>query len=167
MNSAIHRGRTVGCPFANCGRFFVSTAALVLHLEGGRCASGVDRQQVNRYVRQIDKKNVITDPSRLLTGGSEHVEKKWIATEASWNGYSYECYLCHSGFKSLAVLNTHLASPRHQDKIYVCPAPECRIKFSVLSGLCQHIESEKCGVSKFKQVRETMDMISNFGRLTF
>jgi hypothetical protein len=168
LNSSVHRPKDVVCPFRGCGLKFVSCSALVLHLEGGACRSGIDRTTINRYVRQYDTSNIITDPSRLLTNGATSDNTKYYATERSWNGYKYECYLCHSNFSSLASLNQHLASPIHQDKIYICPASTCRARFTALSALCQHIESEKCGVSKFKVVQNTMDsFLGQMGRLTF
>ncbi|KAJ6600946.1 hypothetical protein DFH09DRAFT_553692 [Mycena vulgaris] len=166
LNSAIHRPKDVPCPGKGCGLAFVSRSALLLHLESGTCSSGADRQTVNRYVRQYDTQNIVTDPARLLTGaGGSQVT--YSATDAAWNGSAYECYLCHAGYRSLAALNQHLASPRHQDKIYMCPLSTCRQHFPTLSGLCQHIESERCGVSKFKVVQNTMDgLMGKMHRLT-
>ncbi|KAJ7511592.1 hypothetical protein B0H11DRAFT_1952170 [Mycena galericulata] len=164
LNSALHRPKDVPCPGKGCGLAFVSRSALILHLESGSCASGADRQTINRYVRQYDTNNVITNPARLLTGGEVTT---YLATSAAWNGSAYECYLCHGGYRSLAALNQHLASPRHQEKMYVCPLSTCRAPFPTLSGLCQHIESERCGVSKFKVVQNTMDdLVGKMRRLT-
>ncbi|KAJ6517249.1 hypothetical protein C8R47DRAFT_250607 [Mycena vitilis] len=167
LNSALHRPKDVPCPGKGCGLAFVSRSALILHLESGTCKSGADRQTINRYVRQYDTKNIITDPARLLTGGGGGSDVTYTATSRSWNGSAYECYLCHVGYRTLAALNQHLASPRHQDKIYVCPLNVCRQHFPTLSGLCQHIESERCGVSKFKVVQNTMDdLVGKMRRLT-
>ena len=167
LNSSVHRPKDVACPFRGCDKKFVSRSALVLHLEEGACRSGIDRATINRFVRQYDTNNIITDPSRLLTSGTASDNTKYYASERSWNGYRYECYLCHSGYSSLTSLNQHLSSPIHQDKIYICPASTCRARFTTLSALCQHIESEKCGVSKFKAVQHTMDsVLGQMGRLT-
>ena len=167
LNSSVHRPKDVVCPFRGCDRTFVSRSALVLHLEEGACPSGIDRATLNRYVRQYDKNNIITDPSYLLTSGTDSDNTKYYATESSWNGRGYECHLCHSSYPSLASLNQHLASPIHQDKIYNCPASSCRSRFTTLSALCQHIESEKCGVSKSKAVQHIMDrLLGQIGRLT-
>lgn len=139
---------------------------MILHLESGSCRSGVNRRVIDNYVRQYDRSNFITNPSRLLTAGnSENIS--YGATQASWNGSSYECYLCHSDFVSLHALNQHLASPRHQSRIYNCPLNSCRIEFSTLSALCQHIESERCGVGKFRVVQNTMnEVVGRVGRIT-
>ncbi|KAF9471814.1 hypothetical protein BDN70DRAFT_845083 [Pholiota conissans] len=169
LNSSAHRPKDVVCPFRGCGAKFVSRSALVAHLENGACASGVDRTAVNRYVRQFDTNNIITDPSRLLTGSSANPDQNihYIATDASWNGRGFECCLCHNVYRSLNALNQHLASPRHQDQIYLCRGPSCGQRFNVLSALVQHIESEKCGVSKFKAVQNAMDsVLGQMGRLT-
>ncbi|KAJ7264778.1 hypothetical protein C8J57DRAFT_407549 [Mycena rebaudengoi] len=167
LNSATHQPKDVICPGRGCGQAFVSRSALVLHLESGNCRSGATRQIVDRYVRQYDTNNVITDPSRLLTGGSGGDTVRYYATAAAWNGAAYECYLCHRGYRSLPALNQHLASPAHEDKIYVCPLSTCRAHFPTLSGLCQHIESERCGVAKFKVVQNTMEsLVGGMRRLT-
>jgi len=164
LNSSIHRPKEVKCPF-RCGMAFVSRSALVLHLEAGGCSSGIDRKTVNRYVRQFDKSGVITDPSRLLTSGSEDVT--YMATRASWNGRGYECYLCDNEYSTLKGLNQHLTSPRHQEKVYICRGPSCGCRFVALSALVQHIESEKCGVLKYRAVQSTMDsLLGQMGRLT-
>jgi len=137
-------------------------------MESGTCASGIDRDGVNRIVRQYDKNNVITDPSRMITAGDSGQQSRFYATSRAWNGMGYECYLCHNTYGTLAALNQHLASPRHQDQIYICPLSTCRIRFRTLSGLCQHIESESCGVSKFRAVQNTMEnLIGNMKRIAF
>ncbi|KAJ7177404.1 hypothetical protein C8R43DRAFT_1193400 [Mycena crocata] len=153
LNSSIHRPKEVICPGRGCGLGFVTRSALLLHLEAGTCSSGSNRQTVNRIVRQYDTNNVITNTARLLTGGDNQVN--YMASAASWNGSAYECYLCHGGYRSLAALNHHLASPtRHQS-------------FTTLSALCQHIESERCGVFKFKAVQNAMnDLMGGMRRLT-
>ncbi len=168
LNSGIHRPKNTHCPFG-CGSSFISNSALVLHLEAGACSSGVNRNAVNRYVRQLDTNHVITDPSRLITGGSSGNEEiEYYATDASWNGSGFECYLCHNVYSTLKGLNQHLASPRHQDKIYICPGVNCRIHFSALSALCQHIESGRCDVLKFRAVQATMDRyLGQMNRLTY
>ncbi|KAJ6460274.1 hypothetical protein C8R45DRAFT_912779 [Mycena sanguinolenta] len=165
LNSSLHRPKDVPCPGKGCGLAFVSRSALLLHLESGTCESGADRPTINRYVREYDTQNVITHPSRLIAGPGDNTTYK--ATARSWNGTAYECYLCHGEYRTLVSLNQHLASPRHQAKLYMCPLSVCREPFTTLSGLCQHIESERCGVAKFKVVQRTMDnLMGQMRRLT-
>ena len=112
---------------------------------------------VDEFVKRLDSTGVITDPSRLLEGGSGssrvEVTGTW-ATGRAWNGREYECYLCtrYRGFPSLAALNQHLQSPAHAEKRYKCPSAwsGCGREFSTLSGFVQHMESEQCGVYRFK-----------------
>ncbi|KAG1879504.1 hypothetical protein C8R48DRAFT_685828 [Suillus tomentosus] len=160
LNSSIHRPKDTICPFNGCGLGFINKSALILHLESGSCRSGVNRRVVDNWVRANDRSNVITNPARLITAG-ERANIKLIATEQSWNGQAYECVLCHTQYRALMDLNRHLDSPRHQEKVYRCPLDTCRKHFVSLSGLCQHIESERCGVMKFRAVRDVMDNLLN------
>lgn len=163
MGSSVHRSKNVPCVFQGCREYFVSKSAMILHLEAGKCTSGVDRNMVNRWVRMQDRHNVITVPSRLLTDGGETT--RYFATGRSWNGAAWECVLCHNTFQSLDALNRHLASPRHQEKTFQCPLSTCRTRFTTLSGLCQHVESERCGVLRFSVVRDGMDRLLDMSRL--
>jgi hypothetical protein len=130
------------------------------------------REQLNRLVVRADTNNYITNPNRLLTGPLGHYEPPaptvtW-ATERAWNGSAYECFLCSRTFDTLQRLNTHLQSPRHEEKIYKCPKSDCRTQFVTLSGLCQHVEGGLCGVGMFRQVRDVMEGLTRgFNALTF
>ncbi|KNZ81677.1 Zinc finger protein [Termitomyces sp. J132] len=168
-HSAVHRPRDVPCRGKGCTLTFVSVSSMLLHLESGACVSGLTRRIIDAKIREWDRSNIITDPSRLLASSSPHAHSQttYYATDAAWNGSAYECYLCHGKYKNLAALNQHLASPRHQDKVYVCPQATCRVKFTTLSALCQHIESERCGVHRFREVKLAMDgIVGQMSRLT-
>lgn len=77
-----------------------------------------------------------------------------IATNKSWNGYAFECYLCSRDFGSLRGLNNHLRSPAHDQELYRCPKTSCGRNYKLLSGLVQHVESESCGLMRFGQVQQ-------------
>jgi len=139
-------------------QMFVSKSALTLHLEGGACPSGIDRRIVNRQIVALDKTSMIANSSRLLTYDDS---VQYGATDRAWNGYAFECYLCHAQMRTLVALNQHLRSPRHDQKIYQCPNLNCGLQVTTLSALCQHIESGKCGIARFKQVQDAMDSIFN------
>ncbi|KAJ8496577.1 hypothetical protein ONZ51_g1017 [Trametes cubensis] len=153
--STLHRGRTVACPMRGCDKAFVSSAALIHHLESGGCVSRVDRHTVNRIVERLDRQNIITNPARVIAGGTNAhpptIVDQW-ATEYAWNGSAYECYLCHRTFRTLPALNQHLRSPTHDDKMYRCPHNlyGCGAEFVALSAFCQHVESGNCGVCRFR-----------------
>ncbi|CCM05281.1 uncharacterized protein FIBRA_07493 [Fibroporia radiculosa] len=111
------------------------------------------RKQITQLAIDIDTTNIVTDPSHLLHDSGAPPEAFAIcATELSFNGRKYECFLCHHEYKTLSALNQHLASPVHDADIYWCPKDwqGCGTKFRVLSALCQHVESERCGIRRFK-----------------
>ena len=169
QRSAIHQPTTVRCPMKGCGRSFVSTAALVLHLESGTCASGMTREMIDRLVAKYDKGGIITNPSRLIQGPSPsrpEVVRTW-ATDRAWNGRGYECYVCHKTFPSLTSLNAHLGSPVHGDKLYHCPKAYggCGTEYRTLSSFIQHVENARCGVNRFKEkFRQIVDDVAKRGR---
>ena len=171
LNSKVHQPANVRCPGRGCNKAFVSNAALVLHFESGTCPSRLTREELNRIIVRADTNNYITNPARLLTGPLGRSEPPaptvtW-ATELSFDGTAYECFLCHSTFTTLARLNQHLQSPRHEDKIYRCPKMDCQTEFVTLSGLCQHVEGGSCGIRMFRQVRDVMDGLTrSFNTLT-
>ncbi|KAH9035783.1 hypothetical protein EDB85DRAFT_1943106 [Lactarius pseudohatsudake] len=172
LNSKQHRPSTVACPGRGCNRLFISPAALTLHFESGTCPSGMTRSELDRIVVRADRNNYITNPARLICGPLGGYEapmstSSW-ATERSWNGRAYECFLCHSMFNTLDSLNRHLKSPAHDQKIYRCPKLDCRIEFVTLSALCQHVERGTCGVGRFSQVRNAMDSLTRgFNTIAF
>lgn len=166
--SSIHQPKDFRCPGAGCNEGFVSQSALFQHWEAGRCPSGMTRAKLNENVIRMDRNNLVTNPARLIGGPSSlstSTTTMW-ATERSWNGHAYECFLCHKDFNALTHLNQHLASPKHQNKIYRCPNLErCGVEFTAISSLTQHVERDKCGVQRFKAVKDAMDSLSTGLRL--
>ena len=159
LKSSKHQPRNIQCP--GCPRKFLSHPDLVGHFESGTCSSGVNQDAVHRVVRSYDRTNLITNPGRMIENGGGTTT--YQATEAAWNRrvQCYECYLCHKYFSELDSLNRHLASAAHEERIYMCPLNTCRATFARFSSLWKHIESEKCGVKRFRQVQETIDGITN------
>jgi hypothetical protein len=127
---------------------------------------------IDAYVLKHDLNNVITNPRRMITGGSTKYAPPptYTATDRAWNGFSWECYFCHAEFPTTAQLNQHLASPKHSatpNKIYKCPNSACGKQFAALSGLGQHIEHGSCGVERFKAVKKTInDLMGGMKKLT-
>ncbi|GAP91258.1 putative zinc finger protein [Rosellinia necatrix] len=161
LNSRIHRGRTFDCPF--CKSPYTTVAGLTHHLEAGSCpkAAGISRDVIYRAVRRLDPAGSIT---KKLIGW--HSSSTYEATEHTWNGYYYECYLCHRAFKSLKSLNQHLQSPTHQQKLYRCPNHSgCGKEFTSLAGLCNHLESESCQFMRFEAVQTQFRKIVGADRL--
>ncbi|KAI5118107.1 hypothetical protein M0805_003461 [Coniferiporia weirii] len=163
--SSIHKPRNVNCPGRGCRKAFISVSALILHAESGTCPSGVTRSTVDAFVARLDRQNVITNPARMITGPYGHqtppAEPEYWATERSWNGYAYECFLCDSTFRTLWSLDAHLKSPRHRERIYRCPMAGCGQEYQVLSALSQHVERGSCGARRNTQVQSVMDRLTN------
>ena len=177
LRSATHQTVKFRCPMTGCGRAFISTSALALHFESGSCPSGITREMVDRFFPELlDGGGVITNPGRRLTDGpsssssaSPPATTRWWATERTWNGSAYECYLCHRTFKSLVALNAHLGSPAHGDKPYHCPTQfgGCGTEYRTLSAILQHIEDpgRRCAVRRFdREVDRIFDGLTNSRR---
>lgn len=153
LNSAIHRGGSLSCPF--CRRSHATASGIVHHLENNSCpkAQNVDRETIYAFIREKDPHGAITN--RQLTWHS-HENGTFIASAASWNGRNYECYLCHRGFGQLRSLNQHLESPAHKQKIYHCFGRGCDKQFTALAALFNHLESESCGATRFGTVQKNV-----------
>ncbi|KAF7853628.1 uncharacterized protein EAF02_011933 [Botrytis sinoallii] len=150
QHSKVHMGCSIKCPF--CPTHYPTASALIIHLESGTCTSGMNRQKINAEIRSLDRNHIITTPQiEYYTSPSSSPN---IATESSWNGHFYECFLCSKQSTTLRALNQHLSSSVHEQKMYRCPGPRCGIEFRLLSGLVQHVESESCGAMKFTTVQK-------------
>ncbi|TFY60470.1 hypothetical protein EVJ58_g5131 [Rhodofomes roseus] len=167
-HSRTHIIASILCPGKGCAKEFINSAALVFHWESGTCPSRITRQHLNRVITEFDKNHVITNPARMIAGGSESPTTMW-ATSRAWNGHAFECFLCHREHRTPESLNQHFASPAHAQKQFVCPRAYsgCGAEFKTLSALCQHVESERCGVRRFKkQVQDFIgDLTSGMKRL--
>jgi hypothetical protein len=154
LNSRIHRANSIKCPF--CTQTFTVASGVAIHLESGNCASGVNREIIQRWIRQNDRNHVIYNRMIEYPMGADTDTR---ATDAAWNGRAYECYFCDREFSKLLSLNQHLQSPVHQAKIYHCPRRSCTKEFTSLAPLVMHIESESCGAMRFDDVQR------NFGKI--
>ncbi|PIL27734.1 transcription factor [Ganoderma sinense ZZ0214-1] len=130
------------------------------------------RDMVDRFFPELlDQRGVVTNRNRPIEGpssssGSSEPTTTWWATERTWNGSAYECYLCHKTFRSLTALNAHLGSPAHGDKLYHCPREfgGCGKEYRNLSAILQHIEDpgRRCGVRRFdREVDRIFDGLTN------
>lgn len=155
LNSNIHRGSNITCPF--CKRCFTTATGVAHHLETGSCpnARAVDRDTILNAVRRRDPHHLIT--KKLLTYPSS-TSSSIEATAALYNEYRgcYECYLCHKGFGSLSGLNQHVRSPVHKQNAYHCPGRACGREFKALAGLFNHLESETCGAVRFEAMQRNV-----------
>ncbi|KAF1983621.1 zinc finger protein [Aulographum hederae CBS 113979] len=153
LNSRVHRGNQVPCPF--CRTAFATASGVSHHLESSSCshARNVNRETIYEAIKSRDRQGLIT--KNLLTYPDQ--PSSGIATAATWNGHRYECYLCHRSFTSTRALDQHLASPVHQQKVYHCPNRQCGRDLVSLAALFNHLESESCGFIRFEKVQQNVN----------
>jgi len=160
QNSLAHSGRDFQCPF--CKNMFKSPSGIALHIESG--CHKITRHHVTAAVRKME---IIPNISiKRITGPVQPPTtlRTFIATEASFNGSSYPCYLCTKKFKTLPGLNSHLNSPAHDDDEFRCP--KCKTTFKLISGFVQHLESRSCGLAETSQINNYFnDLTDQFSRL--
>ncbi|KAL5000779.1 hypothetical protein BDV10DRAFT_161374 [Aspergillus recurvatus] len=162
LNSKIHRGREIHCPFCTVG--YTTASGLSHHLETGSCpdAPRLNRESIYRLIRERDPQGVITHKQ---IGWKNEENSNYSATARSWNGYGYECYLCHRQYKSLHALNQHLNSSAHKQQVYHCPNGHCAKPFVALAGLFNHLESESCAFMRFENVQKHIGSVLRGDRL--
>ncbi|UPX14579.1 uncharacterized protein EKO05_0005057 [Ascochyta rabiei] len=166
MNSNIHRGTDITCPF--CKRNFATATGVTHHLETGSCknARSLNRDTILSEIRRRDQSHIIT--KKFIT--FHPTESSITATSASWNPHlgMYECYLCHKAFRELKSLNAHVNSPAHKEKVYHCPGRACGREFRALAALFNHLESETCGTARFNDVQRNVEgILTGQGRIGF
>ncbi|KAF8816074.1 hypothetical protein BYT27DRAFT_7248598 [Phlegmacium glaucopus] len=145
QSSLAHSGRNFKCPF--CQGMFKSPSGIALHIE-----SGCHKLTRHDVTAAVHKANIIPNISiKRITGPPQPPTlHHFIATEDSFNGSKYDCYLCSKKFKTLSGLNSHLNSPAHDDDEFRCP--KCKTEFKLISGFVQHSESRSCGLAETTQV---------------
>ncbi|EGO27988.1 hypothetical protein SERLADRAFT_383880, partial [Serpula lacrymans var. lacrymans S7.9] len=132
------------------------------HIESGACHH-ITRHQVTAAVHSMGIVPTISVSRRLEGPYVPPTIVHYSATEQSFNGKAFQCYLCPRSFKSLSSLNTHLNSAAHDDDEFKCP--KCKRQFALISGLIQHIESEVCGAARISQVEDfASDLAGRFSR---
>lgn len=161
---------------------------MVHHLERGSCpgAPQLNRDQIYKLVRSRDPSGII---SKKLIGWVGEANVTYEASSRSWNGFGYECYLCHKQCSSLSGLNQHMNSAARkytasmrcntytdhrsrivtdQQELYHCPNLACRANFKTLAAIINHLESESCGAVRFDRVQQRAADIFRGGRtITF
>lgn len=146
LKSSVHIGKNVKCPW--CSNMFTNLTGICLHLESGSCSSGINRQKIDRYCKEVDPNHVFTN--KQIGWYDDTSDSPSLATNVAWDGSFFRCYLCQNGFHTLAALNQHLGSPAHRQNIYHCP--RCQQEYSMLSALVNHLESESCSALRFNGI---------------
>ncbi|KAK7468590.1 hypothetical protein VKT23_003094 [Stygiomarasmius scandens] len=149
-----------------CKRRFRFPSSIAQHIESGGCKKEINHHHVTAAVHAMNISPTISIPRRIEGPPLVAAVMIYSATDLAFNGIAYECYLCHREFGTLHGLNCHLRSPIHDADEFVCPNVVCGKTFKVISSLIQHIESESCGLAKFKTVEKYANRLSaRFSRL--
>ncbi|KAJ5870211.1 hypothetical protein N7455_005152 [Penicillium solitum] len=152
LNSKIHRGTEVVCPF--CKAHFVTASGVTHHLEYGTCPSAVqwNRETIHQMVQRLDPNELVTNKQ---IGWHNDQDVRYYATDCAFDGTRFVCYLCQRRFNSMTGLNSHLNSLFHRQKIYHCLNTRggCNKEFISLGALFSHLESESCGYIRFGDVQ--------------
>ncbi|QPG95461.1 hypothetical protein C2857_000753 [Epichloe festucae Fl1] len=152
LKSHVHCGISVNCPFCNKG--YTAFSGLSHHLETGSCsqAPSLNRETILRAVRERDTQGIITN-RQIEWHDAESV--RYEVSALSYNGFNWECYLCHQEFATQTALTQHVNSPRHKQKAYKCPNTRggCERHFVTLAALFNHWESEQCSFMRFENVQ--------------
>ncbi|KAF2835202.1 hypothetical protein M501DRAFT_942443 [Patellaria atrata CBS 101060] len=153
LNSEVHRGSNIPCPF--CKVNFTTASGLSRHLETGSCSRApmLNRETILHKIRERDPNRLIT--TKLLEGPNEE-RVSYSVNDLANNGSYWECYICHNGFTTAKGLTSHLDSDFHKEKAYRCPNAmnRCGKQFVTLAGLFNHLESESCAFMRFERVQE-------------
>ncbi|GAA5856429.1 hypothetical protein JCM8547_008740 [Rhodosporidiobolus lusitaniae] len=149
LASSSHVSRNVACP-TGCGKAFVSTAAAILHLESDSCTSGLTHIRLNRFIQQLDRHHVFTNPNqKLLTDGGEELTTRLFATQRSYV--------------------SHLRAYVGRDDREAIPLPERQLGEEVLDAeragaACR---GWHCGVWQMRGVQQTLEnVMGGMKRLT-
>ncbi|KAH9458583.1 hypothetical protein MJO29_005669 [Puccinia striiformis f. sp. tritici] len=131
MHSAsIHGANGVQCANAACGRMFRTRGALVQHLESGRCESGVDMGEVDKFFSGCcDQTNLFVDKN-----------------------------LSAPGTQTDNVPHDETSDAVHNP--YICPSKKCRRKrFFSLARLTIHLETGCCGLRLPYEISKLIDQL--------
>ncbi|KAJ5731802.1 uncharacterized protein N7483_006310 [Penicillium malachiteum] len=159
LNSKVHRGTDMKCPFCRTG--FVTASGVSHHLETGSCpkALNLNRQIIAKMMRRLDTQGKITN-KQIEWHEEENVE--YTVTNRAYNGHNWECYLCHREFGTARALTQHLNSSTHAQKAYHCPNRHgCRKQFVSLAALFNHLESESCKYMRFEKVQSVHSQLTD------
>ncbi|OAV91659.1 hypothetical protein PTTG_06506 [Puccinia triticina 1-1 BBBD Race 1] len=147
--SSAHRPINVECAHPACGRFFISKAALVQHLEAGTCLSRVNLAEVDHYFsRHADRGQRFVRSNLILPASLDDIFRDDYGR--------YMCHLCPKSFRHKGEIISHLRSSKHKNrgqKAYKCPSDRCeKAEFYSLSNLMIHLDNSDCDVSYAREL---------------
>ncbi|KAJ0413355.1 hypothetical protein BJY00DRAFT_319848 [Aspergillus carlsbadensis] len=124
-----------------------TTSGSIRHFETGSStgATRINRQMTQRVASYLDAQRPPTHHSNWRDGEN----RQDLATDKTWNGFGWECYVCHKEFARRTGLGNHLNSQAHRQRIYHCSNEKCAKEFSSLDGLFNHLENDACSIARF------------------
>ncbi|KZF22894.1 hypothetical protein L228DRAFT_247309 [Xylona heveae TC161] len=115
---------------------------MIIHLESGNCPSGMNCD------RLIDIAAECFQSKKYMVKGLSRERRLSIDSDLSeYRDYYdefYECPYCGKSFPHGLSLKQHLESTAHRPYIFKCPDRDCGVTFNSVSGLVQHVESDRC-----------------------
>ena len=118
-----------------------------------------DRIYTDR-IREVSDDETESDDGNLFPHQTPAMQRilDVLAREETWDATvgAYVCPVatCERQFVKLHHLNQHLASQFHRTDPSTFRCPKCASRFSVVSALIQHLESESCGLAGQAQVKQ-------------
>lgn len=134
----------------------------MIHWEAGNCAH--DRGELSWRVDDFPECHLMTFPKErhlLLETAYRHREAPDGFYDFQYN--SWCCPYCNKSFSQPQQLTAHLRSPHHDPKVFTCPNQACGMRFTVLSGLYQHVENSSCRGSAECLRRLWDGLVGNYG----
>ena len=116
---------------------------MLIHLESGSCKTNIAAMDADAAKCYQRRKYVVKGYGNFLRYRKRaRLRAKRASSPSYENNNSWECGECQKSFPSRVGLSNHLASPIHDPEPFKCPC--CEKRFSILSGLVQHVESDRC-----------------------
>lgn len=121
---------------------FATHSAMLIHLESNNCSTTMEDLDFFAQKCFQSKKYVVKglrDFLRERRRSEERAGGRYMEYMRNWVCNNRDC---QGVFDTEARMRQHVNSPVHDCCPYKCPG--CDVRFSVISGLLQHVESNAC-----------------------
>jgi hypothetical protein len=116
---------------------------MIIHLENGGCSAGWTIQHLNTIAEYCTgfAQNLIKERSPWFRAGAP---RKYSSRGDYVPSRGWVCYICDTEHINGIWLTEHLQNSHTEDYPDVLSCPCCNTAFTKISGLLQHIETQKC-----------------------